>query len=186
MATAANPLAGEEHSIDDWFRDLVDGRVVSAVVGPDGRAGLVAPALLLAVGFALAVASARPRRASLRPGILVGVALVAWLTTALAAPRLLPADSAHGTTQGTLAVVLLLVALAFGLALTERRGAAVAAALAPLLLLVHPEVHARQRAALLVVLASLALVAAAAWWTRPRRPLPVAVEPASGPLYAEP
>ena len=187
VATATNPLNYEEHSIDDWFRDLVDGRVVSTVVGPEGRAGLVAPVLLLAVAFGLAVASVRPRRASLRQGsIVVGVALVAWLTTALAAPRLVPADAAHGTTWGALAVVLLLVALAPGLVLTDRRGAGVAAALAPLLLLVHPAVYTRPRAALLVVLSSLALVAASAWWTRPRRPLPVAVEPPSGPLYAEP
>ena len=185
-ATATNPLSGEEHSIDDWFRDLVDGRVVSTVVGPDGRAGLVAPALLLGVAFGLAVASARPRLASLRPGVVVAVALVAWLTTALAAPRLLPADAAHGTTPGALAVVLLLVAVPLGLAFIALRGAVVAVALAPLLLLVHPAVYTRQRAALLVVFASLALVAASGWWTRPRRPLPVAVEPASGPLYAEP
>ena len=171
-ATATTPLTGEEHSIDDWFRYLADGRLTAAVVGLDGRAGLVPAALLLGIALALAIASTRAGRETLRPGALVGLAVAAWLTAALAAPHLLPADAAHGTTPGTLAVVLLVVTVVAGLALVERRGPAIGAALAPLLLLLHPEVYTRQRAALLVVVVSLGLVASSAWATRPR-PLPV-------------
>ena len=161
-ATATNPLTGEEHSIGDWAGRLARGEVVSTPLWGDGLVALVPAALLLVASLVLAVASLPPGRGALRLGLLAALVVPVWAVTALAAPRLLPADAGHGTAPGTLAVLCLVSAVAIALALVGRRGPAMAVALTPLLLLLLPYVYTRQRLALLVTLVALGLVAVAA------------------------
>ena len=125
-------------------------------------------ALLLVLAVSLALASLTPAREAFRPRLVDALIVPAWLVTAVAAPRLLPADAAHGTRSGTLAVVCLLLTIAIGLAFVSRHGPAVAAAVAPLLLLVLPAVHTRQQLSLLVAIATLGLVVVTVRRTRPR------------------
>ena len=161
-ATATNPLTGEEHSIGDWVGRLTRGEVVSTPFWGGGLVALVPAALLLVASLVLAVASLPPGRGSLRPGLLAVLVVPAWVVTAVAAPKLLPADAGHGTVPGTLAVLCLVSAIALVLVLVGRRGPVMAAALVPLLLLLLPYVYTRQRLALLVTLVALGLVAVAA------------------------
>ncbi len=169
VATFTNPLTSEEHSIDDWLGRLARGEIVWSPLGIPGDWAVVPSAILLALAVGLAVASARPSPTELGSGVVAAVAVIAWAVTAAAAPRLLPANADHGTVAGTLAVVVLAVTLTATLALVGRRGAALTAALAPLILLVLPDVVTRQRLALLVTLVALALLAATARTTSGRR-----------------
>ncbi len=163
LATATAPLVtGADHSIGDWARLLGRGDVTSTALPLGGRLGLVAAALLLVLALGLALVSAAPAGEALKPGLLDALLIPAWVVTVLAAPRLLPADAAHGTTAGMLAVVCLVASMAAGLALVGRRGPVVAVALAPLALLAFPAVYTRQQLSLLVTVAALALVGLAA------------------------
>lgn len=171
LATATAPLVtGADHALGDWVRMLAHGELMETPLPLHGRAALLPAALLLLLAVGLAVASLGPGRDDLRPGPIDLLIIPAWLVTALAVPRLLPADASHGTRTGTLAAVCVVAGIAAGLACVRRRGAVVAAALAPLLVLVLPAVYARQRLALLVALATLGLVVGVAR-TKPRAPV---------------
>ena len=133
LATVTAPLiTGADHSIGDWAGLLARGDVMSTALSLNGWHAIVPLAVLLAAGLGLALMSAAPSREAFRPTALDALIVPAWALTALAAPKLLPADAEHGTTAGTLAVVCLVVALATALALVGRRGPAVVAALVPL------------------------------------------------------
>ena len=163
LATATAPLVtGADHAIGDWARLLDSGDVMPTALPLQGRLALVPFLVLVVAAMGLALASAAPGKEAFRPGPVDWLVIPAWAVTAIAAPRLLPAEAAHGTAAGTLAVVCLVAAIAVGLALVGRRGPAIAAALAPLVLLVLPAVHTRQQLSLLVVLGTLALVGLAA------------------------
>jgi hypothetical protein len=162
LATVTAPLiTGADHSIGDWAGLLARGAVMPTALPLGHWQGIVLLAVLLAAALGLALSSAAPRREAFRPTALDALVVLAWALTALAAPKLLPADAEHGTTAGTLAVVCLVVALAAALALAGRRPA-VAAALVPLVVLVLPAVYTRQKVSLLVAAATVCLVAAAA------------------------
>jgi len=169
LATATAPqITGADHSIADWASLLVHSDVTPTVLPFDDRLGLAPLALLLVCAVGLALASASPGRAALRPTLLAVLVVVAWLLTAIAAPHLLPADAAHGTRAGTLAAVCLVAALAVGIVFVSRRGPRIALALTPLAALVLPVVQTRQNLALLVAAATLALLALAARATASR------------------
>ncbi len=159
LATATTPqITGADHSISDWARQLAHGKVAATVLPLDGRLGILAPGLLLALALGIAVASASPSRDALRPSPLVALIVAAWIVVAVAVPRLLPAEGAHGTRAGTLAAVFVVSALAAGVPLVARRGPKVAVALTPLVVLLLPAVQTRQNLALLVSVTALALV----------------------------
>lgn len=168
--TTAPQITGDDHSIADWARLLAHGDVTPTFLPLDDRLGLAPLALLLLCAVGLALVAASPSRAALRPTLLVALVVLAWLVVAIAGPRLLPADEAHGTPAGTLAAVCVVAALAAGVWLVSRRGSRLALALAPLAALLLPAVQARQTLALLVALGTLALVLLAARAT-PSRPL---------------
>jgi hypothetical protein len=159
IATVTSPLTNQEHTIGEWLSELAHGDVMGSPLWSDGPGGLVPSALLLGLAVALAVASATPREAVWRVTMLALLALPVWAIVAAATPRLLPANAGHGTTAGTLATVVIVAAVALGLGLADRRGPLVALALSPLVLLLVPDVPARQHLALLVALGALALVA---------------------------
>lgn len=164
VATFTGPLTGVEYGIGTWLERLGHGDVVKSVLsglGIDGLMAVMPSAVLLAVAVGLAFGSLRPISRNPRTTLLAATACLAWLVVARAAPRLVPADEANGTSTGALAVVVLTVSSLAGLALVERRGAFGAATLAPLTLLLLPWVHQRQRVALLVGLGALALVTGA-------------------------
>lgn len=163
LATVTAPLiTGADHSIGDWARLLALGDVMPTALPLDGRLAVAAVAVLIVAAAALAIASSRAKWPALRFDPLDALVIPAWALVALAAPKLLPADAEHGTTAGTLAVVCLVTAITCGLLLARRRGAAVAAALVPLVVLVLPAVHTRQRLSLLIAVAVLGLVILAA------------------------
>ena len=162
LATVTAPLiTGADHSIGDWARFLGRGDVMPTTLPLEGWAALVPLVILLGAAVGLALMSAAPSRKAFRPSPLDALVLPAWVVTAVAAPKLLPADAEHGTTAGTIAVVVFLVALAAGLASVRRRNAAVAASLAPLVVLLLPAVNTRQNLSLLVAAVTLCVVAVA-------------------------
>jgi hypothetical protein len=173
LATATAPLVtGADHALGDWSRHLRHGDLMASSLLGDGSPALVPAALLVVLALCLALAGLAPDRDALRPGLVAVLVVPAWIVTAVAAPKLLPADAAHGTRAGTLAVVCLVVAIAAGLALVARRGSVVAVGLAPLALLALPAVNTRQQLSLLVAAAALGLVAVLARPPRLRIPAP--------------
>jgi hypothetical protein len=170
LATITGPLTGVEYSLGTWLDRLADGAVVETV---PGRLG-VEPAALAALSFAALVAVALvaalarlPLRQRLRSeALLLAGALAAWLLVVLVAPELVPADEAHGTHEGALAVLLVLGVIAIALHLAERSALALLV-LAAAFVLRAPDLARRPRLSLLV--AAVLLVAAAGLWLWRRR-----------------
>jgi hypothetical protein len=169
LATSTAPqITGADHSIAEWAALLLHGDVTPTVLPLDDRLGLAPLALVLVCAVGLGLASAAPSRKALRPTLLVAFVLLGWLVAAVAVPKLLPAEAAHGTRAGTLAAVCVVAALAVGAWLVARGSPRIALALIPLAALLVPAVYTRQNLALLLSLGTLSLVALAARATTSR------------------
>jgi hypothetical protein len=167
MATITGPLTGVEYSVDTWFDRVGDGAAVETLAGWAG----VTPAWVAALPFAglLAIAcgvslARLPLFDSWRRELplLVGV-LGAWLLIVLVAPDLQPADEAHETDEGAIAVLLVLVTVAIALHVAQRSGRIAMLVLAPAFVLQLSRLESRPRLSLLVALVVLCF-AVTAWW----------------------
>lgn len=193
MATITGPLTGVEYSIDTWFDRVGDGSAVETVFGwlgvePSWVAALPFAALLaLALGAAL-VRLPFPAAWRRELPLLAGV-VGAWLLIVLVAPDLQPADEAHETDEGAIAVLLVLATIAIALHVAARSSRIGLLVLAPLFVLQLPRLESRPRASLLVAVVVLAFAVGA--WRRLHRatitatlsPLetpPPVVQPAAG------
>ncbi len=171
LATITGPLTGVEYSVDTWFDRLGDGAVVETVTARLGVEPAWVAALpfaaLLAVALGLALARL-PLRAAVRADALLLVAVLgAWLLIVLVAPDLVPADEAHETDEGALAVLLVLGVIAIALNAALRSGRLALLVLAPAFVLQAPRLEQRPRLSLLV--AAVLFAAAAGLWLWHRR-----------------
>ena len=98
--------------------------------------------------------------------LLAGV-VGAWLLIVLVAPDLQPADEAHETDEGAIAVLLVLATIAIALHVAERSSRIGLLVLAPLFVLQLPRLESRPRVSLLVAVIVLAFAVVA--WRRLRR-----------------
>ena len=171
LATITGPLTGVEYSVDTWFDRLCRGETVETLAG---RAG-VEPGWVAALPFGLLLGLAC--FVALRPvpllvqwrrelPLLAGV-LGAWLLIVLVAPDLQPADQAHETDEGAIAVLVLLATVAIALHVAEHASRIALLVLAPAFVLQLPRLESRPRLSLLVALGVLAL--AVLVWHRLRR-----------------
>ncbi len=174
LATIAGPLTGVEYGIGTWLDRLGTDDLVETLPGRLGAEPAWVAALpfatLLAAALVLAVARLplRDRLSSELP--LLAGALGAWLIVVLAAPDLLPADDQHGTLEGSVAVLVLLGAVAVILDLVRASGPTALLLLVPALVLAAPQLAGRPRWSLLV--AGVALAAASGSWYRLHRSRP--------------
>ena len=197
LATITGPLTGVEYSVDTWFDRLGRGETVETLAGRLGVGSAVLAAVPFAVALALGLGVALARVdlfASWRAEapMLAGV-VGAWLLVVLVAPDLLPADEAHGTDEGAIAVLVMLATIGIAVHVGRRSTVVGLLVLAPAFVLALPTLATRPRASLLVAL--IVLAAAAALWARVRR-IPVSlptvevqvptVEPSGEPPFAAP
>ena len=165
LATVTDPLTGAEHGIGAWLDELRASRLAETVVG-DGWVALLPILLLLAAAVAAALVAV-PLRRSARADVSLAVGVVlCWLVVAASTPSLLPQNSAAGTTEGTAAVVALVVAVAVFLWLVSHYGPAALLAVVPLLLLAIPGLGSRPRVSLLLAVTALVCVLVVAWALR--------------------
>jgi hypothetical protein len=185
LATITGPLTGVEYSVDTWFDRLGRGETVETLVGRLGVGSGVVAAVPFAVALAVALGlslARLPLLAGWRAAapMLAGV-VGAWLLVVLVAPDLLPADEAHGTDEGAIAVLVLLATIAMALHVGRRSAGLGLLVLAPAFVLALPALAARPRMSLLVALVVLA--GAAALSARLRRiPVSVALPTVEVPL----
>jgi hypothetical protein len=175
LATITGPSTGVEYSIDTWFDRLGRGETVETVtgrlgVGPAWVAALPF-ALLLAITCGVALARVPFQGALRREAPLVAGVVGAWLLVVLVTPDLIPADEAHQTDEGALAVVVLFATIAIALHVGQRSSWLALLVLAPAFVLAAPALGARPRWSLLVALVVLA-GAAGVWIRLWRHPLP--------------
>lgn len=166
LATITGPLTGVEYSIDTWFDRLGNGETVETLAGWAGADPQWVAALpfALLLGLALVVAlRGVPLAAGWRRELplLVGV-LGAWLLIVLVAPDLQPADEAHQTDEGAIAVIVVLATIAIALHVVARSSGLALLVFAPVFVLALPRLQSRPRLSLLVALAVLG-VAVAVW-----------------------
>jgi hypothetical protein len=175
LATITGPLTGVEYSVDTWFDRLGNGETVETLAGWAGAepAWVAALPFALLLGLALVVALHDvPLAAAWRRDLplLVGV-LGAWLLIVLVTPDLQPADEAHETDEGAVAVLLVLATIAIALHVVQRSRWIALLVLAPAFVLQLPRLESRPRLSLLVAVAVFAL-AIVAWRRLPRRAVP--------------
>ncbi|HEY7178208.1 MAG TPA: hypothetical protein VH305_03445 [Gaiella sp.] len=183
LATITGPLTGVEYSIGTWLGRLGRGETVETLAGWVG----VQPGWVAAVPFVLLLAVAClaalwdvPLTADWRRDLpLLAGALGAWLLVVLVAPGLHPADEAHQTGAGTLAVLCLLAVVATALSLSVRSRLALLV-LVPAFVLLLPELDARPRVSLLVTAGALG-IAVLAWRRLARGGIPVLPQPEVAP-----
>ena len=176
LATITGPLTGVEYSVDTWFDRLGNGETVETLAswagaGPRWVAALPF-ALLLGVACVAAFRRVPVFEAWRRELLPLGGVLGAWLLIVLVAPDLQPADEAHQTDEGAIAVLLVLVTIGIALQVAERSSRLALLMLAPAFVLALPRLQTRPRLSLLVAVAVLA-VAAVVW----RRVLQLRSEP---------
>ena len=162
LATVTDPLTGAEHGIGAWLGELHASRLTETVVG-DGWPALILFAALLVGAVGIAVAFLPLRRSSRSDVALACGAVLCWLALAASTPDLLPSDAGAGTTEGTLAVVALALAIAVSLWLTSRYGPTALLAVLPILLLAAPGLESRPRLSLLLAGVGLLGVTVALW-----------------------
>jgi hypothetical protein len=168
LATITGPLTGVEYSVDTWFDRLGRGETVETLASWAGAGPRWVAALPfgLLLGAACVVAFRRvPVFEAWRREVwpLAGV-LGAWLLIVLVAPDLQPADEAHQTDEGAIAVLLVLATIAIALQVAERSSSLALLVLGPAFVLALPLLQTRPRLSLLVALVVLA--AAVAVWRR--------------------
>jgi hypothetical protein len=171
LATITGPLTGVEYSVDTWFDRLGRGETIETVAswaGAEPRWVAALPFALL-LGAACVVAFGRvPLGRAFRREVLPLAGVVgAWLLIVLVAPDLQPADEAHQTDEGAIAVLLVLATIAIALHVAERSGRLALLVLGPAFVLALPRLQSRPRLSLLVALVVLA-VALVAWRRLPR------------------
>jgi hypothetical protein len=168
-----------EYSIGTWLGRLGRGETVETVVGwagaRPGWVGAVPFVLLLAVACIAALRHIPLTAAWRRDLPLLAGVLGAWLLVALVAPELHPADEAHQTGAGTVAVLSLLAVVAIALSASERSRLALLL-LVPAFVLLLPGFDARPRASLLVAAGALG-IAVLAWWHLSRVRIPAPLQP---------
>ena len=162
LATVTDPMTGAEYGIGAWLGELRASRLTETVVG-DGWPGLLLFVALLAGAVGIAVAFLPLRRSSRSDVALACGAVLCWLAVAASTPDLLPSDAGAGTTEGTLAVVALALAIAVSLWLVSRYGPTALLAVLPILLLAAPGLESRPRLSLLLAGVGLLGVAVAVW-----------------------
>jgi hypothetical protein len=170
LATITGPLTGVEYSVDTWFDRLGRGETVETVTGRLGiePSWLAALPFAVLLGIACVVALARlPLAGAWRYEALPLAGVVgAWLLVVLVTPDLIPADEAHQTDEGTIAVVVLYATIGLAVHVAGRSGRLAALVLAPAIVLASPSLGSRPRVSLLVAL--VALTAGVAAWLRLR------------------
>jgi hypothetical protein len=183
LATITGPLTGVEYSIGTWLGRLGRGETVETLVGWAGAwpgwIGAVPFVLLLAVACIAALRHIPLTAAWRRDLPLLAGVLGAWLLLALVAPELHPADEAHQTGAGSLAVLFLLAIIAIALSVSQRSRLALLV-LVPAFVLLLPELDSRPRASLLVTGAVLG-IAVLVWRHLPRGGIPVLSQPEVAP-----
>ena len=160
LATITGPLTGVEYSVDTWFDRLGRGETVETLAswaGAEPRWVAALPfALLLGIACIVAfrcIPVPTAWRQELLP--LAGV-LGAWLLIVLVAPDLQPADEAHQTDEGAIAILLVLGTIAVALEVAQRSGRLALLVLAPAFVLALPTLQIRPGVSLLVALTLLA------------------------------
>jgi hypothetical protein len=166
LATITGPLTGVEYSVDTWFDRLGNGQTVQTLAGwaglePDWVAALPF-ALLLGLALVVALRNVPLAAASRQELPLLAGVLGAWLLIVLVAPDLQPADEAHQTDEGAIAVIVVLATIAIALHVVARSSGLALLVLAPVFVLALPRLQSRPRLSLLVALALLG-VAVAVW-----------------------
>jgi hypothetical protein len=184
LATITGPLTGVEYSVDTWFDRLGRGETVETLAswagaGPRWVAALPF-ALLLAVACVVALRQVPVLEAWRRELLPLAGVLGAWLLIVLVAPDLQPADEAHQTDEGAIAVLLVLATIAIALHVAERSSRLALLVLAPAFVLALPRLQTRPRVSLLVALAVLAAAVVVWRWLPLRRAEPPA-EPVTEP-----
>ena len=171
LATITGPLTGVEYSVNRWFDRLGNGTVVETVAGrlgiEPGWAAALPFGILLGVACGLALLVVPLRATARREAPLLAGVLGAWLLVVLVAPDLVPADQAHETDEGAVAVLLVMAVIAIALDVSQRSARLALLVLAPLFVLQLPRLEHRPRLSLLV--AAVVFAAAAAAWLRERR-----------------